>query len=196
MTDWGQLYRDHSDAVTALAGDLTAEELAIVVPASPDWSVRDVLGHLAGVASDNLEDRTDGAPGAGWTARQVEERRDRDVASVVQEIRGNTDDVVASLAEAPFPGLAWDIAVHHADLHEALGKGRLPDPMWEPVSQAVVAMRDAGGLSGTVAPYELFRGLFSRRSRAQMQAWGTGLDDEALDALCVFGPREDDQPVV
>ena len=45
-----------------------------------------------------------------------------------------------------------------------------------------------------VAAYELFRAIFSRRSRRQMRAWGGSLTDEQLDALCIFGPREDDQP--
>ena len=43
--------------------------------------------------------------------------------------------------------------------------------------------------------YELFRALFSRRSRVQMQAWGLPLSPDQLDELCIFGPREDDQPV-
>ena len=54
----------------------------------------------------------------------------------------------------------------------------------------------AGGPEVTVSPYELFRALFSRRSLAQMRAWGApALTDEQLGAICVFGPREDDQPV-
>jgi hypothetical protein len=28
-----------------------------------------------------------------------------------------------------------------------------------------------------------------------MTGWGTPLEPAALDALCIFGPREDDQPV-
>ena len=51
------------------------------------------------------------------------------------------------------------------------------------------------GVPEDVDPYELFRALFSRRSRAQMQAWGLPLSAEQLDELCIFGPREDDQPV-
>ena len=35
----------------------------------------------------------------------------------------------------------------------------------------------------------------NRRSREQMEGWKTGLEPEALDNMCVFGPREDDQPV-
>jgi len=46
-----------------------------------------------------------------------------------------------------------------------------------------------------VPDYELFRAFFSRRSRAQTAAWNTGLDQETLDGLGIFGPRDDDQPV-
>ena len=51
------------------------------------------------------------------------------------------------------------------------------------------------GLADQVPPYELFRALFSRRSRAQLAAWGTPFSPDELDAICIFGPREDDQPV-
>jgi hypothetical protein len=97
------------------------------------------------------------------------------------------------MVDTPFPASAFDIAVHHADLHEALGLGRLPERLWLPVAEAMAAR--AGSLADAVPPYELFRGVFSRRSRAQMQGWGTDLSAEELDGVCVFGPREDDQPV-
>jgi hypothetical protein len=103
-----------------------------------------------------------------------------------------------------------DLAVHHADLHEALGRHQLPDHLWAPLLPAVAprlvgdlpvtlvagtTTYGGGGPEVDVAPYELFRTLFSRRSRRQVQAWGTpALTPEQLDGVCVFGPREDDQP--
>ncbi len=90
----------------------------------------------------------------------------------------------------------WDIAVHHADLREALGLGVLPEPLWQPVLAASRRSKfGTAGATGRRRPYELFRALFSRRSRTQMQAWGLPLSAEQLDELCIFGPREDDQPV-
>ena len=54
----------------------------------------------------------------------------------------------------------------------------------------------AGGDVVEVSRYELYRALFSRRSRAQVQAWGSPvLDAGRLDELPVFGPRDDDQPL-
>ena len=68
--------------------------------------------------------------------------------------------------------------------------------MWAPVLAAVAPMKfGATPLPPGIEEYELFRALFSRRSRTQMQAWGLPLSPDQLDDLCIFGPREDDQPV-
>jgi uncharacterized protein (TIGR03083 family) len=192
VTDWGELYRDHVTAISQVAGDLSDEQLATTVPATPAWTVRDVLAHLAGGASDNVTGRLDDAPGPAWTARHVAERADLPVPVLVAELRTNADAVAATTVDNPRPGVVWDVAVHHADLHEALGLHRLPDPLWIPVLD-MVGPWWAPDLIGTVEPYELFRGVFSRRSRTQVRAWG--LDDDAVEAVGVFGPRDDDQPV-
>ena len=87
--------------------------------------------------------------------------------------------------------------MHHADLHEALGKGAPPEAMWRPVLEAIGAACSASTPRRWPASpdYELFRAFFSRRSRAQMAGWGTALDQETLDGFCIFGPRDDDQPM-
>ena len=194
-TDWGQLYRDNVGAVTALAEHLTTEELSLRVPATPDWTVHDLLAHLAGETTDLLNGRMDDAPSAAWTARHVDAARSPE--DLTDELRGNLDGIVATLEGNTRPALVWDIAVHHADLHEALGKGAPPEAMWHPVLDAS-APRLVGEHTEHVAEvpaYELFRALFSRRSRGQMSGWGTPLDPATLDGLCMFGPRDDDQPV-
>jgi len=193
MTDWGQLYRDHVDAVAALAPTLTDAQLATTVPATPEWTVHEVLAHMVGVPSDMLSGRMDGAPGPGWTARAVAERRDRPVEDLVAELRSNADALVASVTDNPAPAPVWDLAVHHTDVHEALGLPRIPERLWQPVADALA--QRAPELAGQVPAYELFRASFSRRSRGQMQAWGTDRSAEQLDDVCIFGPREDDQPV-
>ena len=196
MTDWAALCRANTDAVSALAEGLSDEQLATRVPATPEWTVRDVLAHLAGSPSDALSGRMDGAPGPEWTARHVGERSERTTDELVAEIRGVVDDVVATLAGSDRPALVWNLAVHHADLHEALGLGVPPEHMWQPIADA---MRPALGANAAafagVCDYELFRAFFSRRSRAQTAAWGTGLDQATLDDISIFGPRDDDQPV-
>lgn len=193
-TDWAQLYRDHVAAVVELARRLTPEELSAHVPGTPLWSVRDVLAHLAGGPADTVEGRTEGAPGPEWTARHVTERRGRSVLDLTFELVRNQEAIAASLVEdvrrAP---VVWDISTHLADLHEALGLDRPAECYWRPVVDAIGRSR-AADLVDRVAPYELFRAVFSRRSRAQVRSWGTGLADEVLDKIAVFGPRDDDQP--
>jgi uncharacterized protein (TIGR03083 family) len=196
MTDWGALYRDHVARVAALAEGLSDDQLHQHVPGSPAWTVADVLAHLAGGPSDAVTGRMDGAPSPEWSARHVSERHGLPIAELVAEMRDNQDAIAESTAASPRPAIVWDIVVHHADLHEALDLGVPPEPLWTPVLAAVAPMTfGAAGLPEGVDHYELFRAAFSRRSRTQMQAWGLPLSSEQLDEICIFGPREDDQPV-
>jgi uncharacterized protein (TIGR03083 family) len=196
MTDWGEVYRANIDAVTALAAGLSTEQLSTRVPATPDWTVHDVLAHLAGSPADALSGRMDGAPGPDWTERHVGERAAHTTDDIVAEVRGSIDAVVASLDGNDRPALVWNAAVHHADLHEALGKGAPPQQMWRPVVEAMTpSLGEHVDALGAVSDYEKFRMFFSRRSRSQTAAWGTGLDQETLDGFSIFGPRDDDQPI-
>ena len=197
MTDWGEVYRANVNAVSALAGSLEPEDLTRRVPATPDWTVHDVLAHLAGSPADVLAGRMDDAPSDAWTARHVAERAACSAEELVAELQGSVGDLIATLEGNDSPAIVWNCAVHHADLHEALGKGAPPEQMWRPVLEAIAPRmlgESAEAVEG-VPDYELFRAIFSRRSRTQMTGWGTTLDPATLDGLCIFGPRDDDQPV-
>jgi len=196
QTDWAALYRANVDAVVSLAAGLSDAELATRVPGTPEWTVREVLAHLAGSPADALSGRMDGAPGPEWTARHVRERSARPVEELTAEIRSCVDGVVASVEGSDRPALVWNIAVHHADLHEALDRGTPPEEMWRPVLEAMrPSLGKNVGAFVEVPDYELFRALFSRRSRAQVAAWDTGVAQETIDGLGIFGPRDDDQPI-
>jgi uncharacterized protein (TIGR03083 family) len=196
MADWGALYRENVDALCALGEGLDDEQLRTTVPGTPAWTVHDVYAHLVGAPIDAVTGRMEGAPGPEWTARHVAERRGAPMSALLEELRAHQDAVSETAADGASPALVWNIVVHHADLHEALGLPVLPERLWQPVLEAVVPMRlGTAGMPDGVDPYELFRAIFSRRSRAQMRAWGLPLSPEQLDELCIFGPREDDQPV-
>ena len=196
MTGWGDLYRANVHAVTALAGDLSDAQLDSTVPATPAWTVHDLLAHLAGGPADAVTGRMEGAPGPEWSARHVGERRGLPVPDLTAEMVAHQDLVATQAEDSPRPAIVWDIAVHHADLHEALDLGVPPERLWAPVLAAVAPMKfGTAGVPAEIDPYELFRAIFSRRSRTQMQAWGLPLSAEQLDDVCIFGPREDDQPV-
>lgn len=220
--DWAAFHLAGVSDLVGCARSLSEAELAAPVPATPEWTGHQVLAHLAGVAADLVHGRMDGAPGPQWTARHVAERASSARVDLLAELERHAPAVAELMADSARPAVVWDLAVHHADLHEALDLGR-PDPAhWEAVARAVGVWRltelasapGVGGVrvrwsDGTVTAYgpqdevgaeldswEVFRTVFSRRSRRQVAAWAGAWPAEARDGLCVFGPREDDQPTI
>lgn len=195
MTDWGALYtRCNQDFVT-IAGRLSEGEWATVVPATPDWTVHDLVAHAAGTSTDLVNDAMGQAPADAWTARHVDERREASATDLAEELRATEAQVAGSFAGNDRPALAWDRSVHLADLHEALGLGCPEDDRWRPVFEAVSAWRLADLPALDAPDYEVFRALFTRRSRDQIRAWAPNLTDADLESIGVFGTREDAQPV-
>lgn len=208
--DWGVLYSDLVEATALVAARLTPEQLSRAVPATPQWTVHELLAHASGGPADAAAGRMDGAPSPAWTGRHVAERAEASVDELVAELRSTVAVVAEQARDSERPALVWDKAVHLADFHEALGLGVPEETLWRPVLDSLAGWRlaalpltvqvgeasyGAGGPEVTVSPYELFRALFSRRSRAQIRAWaGSTPTDEQLDAIGLFGPREDDQP--
>ena len=121
MTDWGDLYREHVAAVSAMAQTLTEEQLVATVPGTPAWTVHEVLAHLAGTASDSVTGRMDGAPGPEWTSRHVSERADLPVADSDGSRRRPqqpADEVERrGLARAVRPDQRHDLALGHREAH-------------------------------------------------------------------------------
>ncbi|ORW10499.1 maleylpyruvate isomerase family mycothiol-dependent enzyme [Mycolicibacter longobardus] len=216
------IYRAAHDRIATLAGELTDDQLRIPVPATPGWSVHEVLAHLVGGAADVLAQRLDGVPGDSWTARHVAERRHRPVAELLDEWQNASPAVESSLPEKHTgPNLAADVICHEADLREALGLSRTDREHWQPFLDVMGyypgrRLRDTGTLvisdelgqqwrcgSGESVTelradgYELLRGVFSRRSRRQIAAWDWSPEPSAqlVDGFGAFGPRDDDQPI-
>ncbi|MGQ0576595.1 MAG: maleylpyruvate isomerase family mycothiol-dependent enzyme [Pseudonocardia sp.] len=215
------IYDESRRRVCELAATLSPEQLDTTVPATPEWTARELVAHLAGVASDAVHGRTDGAPGPAWTAPQVADRAGRSVDELAAEWAEAGAQVRAALTERRMPlQIVHDALTHEADLREAFGLGPLPADVVEravgSVAKAVVkgvagegalvvraggqeyrgGAGDAEPTTLTVDSYELYRGLISRRSRTQMRAWDWSGDAERyVDALPVFGPRDDDQPL-
>ena len=198
-TDWADLYRANIDAVTALARGLDADQLSRgcrrrrtgrSATCSPTWRAR---------PPTLLSRRMDGAPWPGVdrpprrrTRRPFDGRAGRGAP------QGSSTRVVATLEGNDRPALVWNCAVHHADLHEALGKGAPPEAMWRPVLEAI-GPRMLGESAEAVG-----RGARLRAVPRLLLATLADPDDRLgyrrstpaqLDELCIFGPRDDDQPV-
>lgn len=200
--------------VVELAHAVDGAAAARRVPATPGWTVRELLAHIAGSLSDLVRGRMDGAPGPAWTARHVAERALVTPAALGDEIAHRARRVPDAAFASSSPTPVWDLLVHEADLLEALALPRPPEEEWRPLLERTVGYLGMRGLHhGTVTTterdwllgergsavrlraddYELLRVLCSRRSRRQL----AGLVDrpEALDRVRLQGPRDVVVPV-
>lgn len=125
MGDIGALYAAGRQRVGDLVIDLDDGQAKTPVPGCPEWSVADVVAHLAGVCADILSGNLEGLTTPPWTAAQVEARRGRTVAELVEEWSqvGPQCEAIA----AHFPGRSgwqwlFDQTTHEQDVRGALGR--------------------------------------------------------------------------
>ncbi len=128
--DCGAAYEAVRAELVALVAAASAEERERAVPATPAWSVLDVVAHVVGLAVDLNAGRFPGEEGAdAWTERQVTERRGRSL----DQLAGEWDEAGPIFAE----GLRTfgyevgchflaDLLAHRADVGAALGHPGLP----------------------------------------------------------------------
>lgn len=178
-----------------------------VVPATPEWTVHDVIAHLSGVAADAVSGNTAGAPGDEWTAAQVARNRHRSIAELVDEWTVN-GPMLESFLSMPGSGrlstsAVIDVHTHEADLQQALG---LPVVVPQPVLDwAVAELRSgfdaavaAAGLPAVALdadPLSWFRARMGRRTTDEVRRlrWSDAFasaPDAYLDLFFVFGRAE------
>lgn len=218
------VYRDARHRVTTLATALDDGQLLRPVPATPEWTVHDLLAHLVGGAADAAHDRLDGAGSEHWTRRHVAERTGDSVEALLVEWDRVGPEAEVSLTGRYFtgPNLAADLICHEADLGEALRLPRVDRTHWDdpflPVMMSLLGQRLRNTASVTIHDeygnewrcgsgsfvtdvqadgYELLRAMFSRRSRRQIADWAWTLPptSHVIDSFGFFGPRDDDQPI-
>ena len=85
MTDYGVVYASCRERITELVLGLPPQALSTVVPACPEWTVHDVLAHLAGETADLNRGKLEGVGSDEWTAAQVEARQDASLAELIEE---------------------------------------------------------------------------------------------------------------
>lgn len=128
--DCGEVYDGKRHELVRLLRTLGDGDLGTMVPATPAWSVHDVLSHVVGIAADLNAQRFDVVDPDEWTARQVRERRDRSVDELAAEWERE-----APLFEEGLRLLGYEIGSHYvgdllqhtADVHHALGLATIAD---------------------------------------------------------------------
>src|SRR5438067_779026 len=83
--DTARHYQSAHGRLVDLIRGLSAEQVDTPAAGTPGWSVHDVLAHLAAIPTDGLAGRISGIPTDAQTAAQVAERKDRDVAELLDE---------------------------------------------------------------------------------------------------------------
>jgi uncharacterized protein (TIGR03083 family) len=212
----GAEYRKAAVRIAGLVRDLGPDELARPVPATPRWTVGDLVCHLTGVAGDAVNGTMAGAPGEEWSAAHVQARRGRPMAEVLEEWAGYGEPLTGTFTSGhPLAFiLVADVLSHEHDLRGALGVpgdrsdpvvaevagrflrgvGRRLDEAGVPPLRVVAGGRETVAGSGepaatveVVDDWELMRGLTGRRTEDELRAWRWDADPGPyLPHLSVF----------
>lgn len=143
MADLADVYASTQRSLSELVNDLPETDLDRSVPATPGWTIRNVVAHLVG----DLDCVTRGdfpreffesfaAPEAvvklnDWTKEHIDARSGRSIRDLTDEWAALTDEVVPMMrGEVAWPDgilffadrvLVTDIGVHQHDIYGALG---------------------------------------------------------------------------
>ena len=143
-----------------------------VCPLTPDWRVRDVVAHLAGVPADVLAGRMEGVASDAWTAVQVESRRTMPVAEILDEWDRDGTAVAPLMPAFPLPAIGqfvFDAVTHEFDVFHALGVPAVHD------SDAVMCSFDwIRAMGAPPVPLRL-------RTPSGDHAWGDGTPAGTLE---------------
>lgn len=219
--EMADIYRDTWQRMTELGRGLDEATASRPCRATPDWSVKDVYAHQAGVAADLLAGRLDGVATDPWTARQVAERADLSLREVLDEWDGTGPQIVEAvraMGNAVDPRLLIDQWIHEQDIRHTVevpgGRDSAAAEFSQPIlvsgfahsvqradlAPLLLELDGTTTLAGTGDPvgslrvggFELARAVMGRRSRAEVEAWDWPVDPGPyIDVLFFFGPRRD-----
>jgi hypothetical protein len=122
VTDLATAYRGVRVRVRELVVEHGAEADRLI-PATPEWTIHDVVAHLGGITADIVSGNLRGVGTDPWTAAQVSARRDRDIVDLLDEwdeCAGPVEAMVDSFGTAGGQ-LLGDAVTHEHDLRGALG---------------------------------------------------------------------------
>lgn len=193
MAEASNAYRGGRERISEIVTDTPNDALSRTVPACPEWTVRDLLAHVVGVAEDFAAGNFEGAGSDEWTRSQITRRSEMAVPALVEAwrvIAEPIEQMVDQLPPGPTSLLIGDLASHEHDLRGALDRpgARDSEAVWIGLDRYVrwfgKRIKDAGAPSVLVHsgerdwqagileadveieadPFELLRALTGRRT--------------------------------
>lgn len=116
-------YRRFRSRLTAMGRELDEATAAQKTPTCPDWSAKDVLAHMTGIARDILDGNIAEAATEAWADAQVARRADDSLADVLDEwdrIGPELESVLAGVASGIAFQFYLDAWTHEWDLRQAI----------------------------------------------------------------------------
>jgi uncharacterized protein (TIGR03083 family) len=133
--DCGAGYEALRQRLIALMRDLDESDRRLIVPATPAWTVRDVLGHVTGITEDLNRGDYDGPDADAWTRAQVERHRDEPLEATIAAWDAEAPTFERGLRELGYEigsHFIGDLLIHLVDVQAALGRPIDTDgpPVW------------------------------------------------------------------
>lgn len=208
--DCGKIYGAQRRALIQLVRAATDDELATPVPATPEWTVRDVIAHVVGITADlNVLHLGSGDDPDAWTAAQVAARRGSTLADLAAEWDHEAPQFEEGLRQLGYETgshFVGDLLQHAQDVRSALARSRLDDgealavgldhyldTLHRALTAAgagsiAVTVGEEGWVLGTdpqvttlaVGRFELFRALGGRRSATQIRSMAWSTPPDAV----------------
>jgi len=198
MADYTKAYSESRERCCNLVSQAGEEGLSKKVPACPDWTVKELLSHVIGVAADSVAGNVSEMGGDEWTEAQVSERRERPLEDLISEWKEHAtliESTLNTIHPALAGGLIGDLITHEHDLRGALGQpgargaATLELPTYTYVRFFGTRVKKAGldavavkadGLSWVAGagdpvvsvsgePFEILRSLTGRRTRDEVR---------------------------
>jgi uncharacterized protein (TIGR03083 family) len=161
----------------------------IIVPCTPEWTVRQLAAHLVGVPEDILAGRMEGVASDAWTQAQVVLFGDLTLPELADLFEGSAPQIDAILHNIPQPIISqfvMDAVTHEQDMRSALGVPGGRDSKAVEVGVGfflnLIEVSDPplfNELTSTaISQWDILRSLTGRRTVEQMNS--LGLDGEAI----------------
>jgi uncharacterized protein (TIGR03083 family) len=159
----------------AMLRTASPDDAATTVPACPEWTVKDLAAHMAGVCEDILAGNLEGVATDAWTGAQVTRHAGGSLDDVLDCWDRTGPDIEASVPNFPQAAAAqfvFDATNHEHDLRGALGQpgARDADALSVGLSFVFNAL-DGSARAGSVPPVE----VITRHRR-----FAIGADEPAL----------------